>query len=68
MLFIGIPYSNERRGRMLPSCRTDIAVFTKSPEFLAAVASYVALTYGMAIPADTRCWTQGPVLEARPSH
>lgn len=53
---------------MLPSCRTDIAVFTKSPEFLAAVASYVALTYGMAIPADTRCWTQGPVLEARPSH
>ena len=40
----------------------------KSPEFLAAVASYVALTFGVAIPADTRCWTQGPVLETRPSY
>jgi hypothetical protein len=40
----------------------------KSPEFPAAVASYVALTFGVAIPADTRCWTQGPVLETRPSY
>jgi len=29
----------------------------KSPAFLAAVASYVALTLGVAMPADTRCWT-----------
>jgi SRSO17 transposase len=31
----------------------------KSPAFLAAVASYVTLTFGVAIPADTRCRTQG---------
>ena len=29
----------------------------KSPEFLAVVVSYVALTFGVAILADTRCWT-----------
>ncbi len=29
----------------------------KRPEFLAVVVSYVALTFGVAILADTRCWT-----------
>lgn len=28
----------------------------KSPAFLAAAVSYVARTFGMAIPVDTRCW------------
>ena len=37
-----------------------------SLEFLAAVEAYVDLVYLVAIPADTRCWLQGPVWEAKP--
>jgi len=41
-------------------------LYGNSPEFLAAVEAYVDLVYLVAIPADTRCWLQGPVWEAKP--
>jgi hypothetical protein len=40
-------------------------LYGNSPEFLAAVEAYVDLVYLVAIPADTRCWLQGPVWEAK---
>jgi hypothetical protein len=41
-------------------------LYGKSPEFLAAVEAYVDLVYVGALPANTRCWLQGPVWEAKP--
>jgi SRSO17 transposase len=38
-------------------------LYGNSPDFLAAVEVYPELVYLVAIPADTRCWLQGPVVE-----
>jgi SRSO17 transposase len=38
-------------------------LYGQNPAFLAAVKRYIDLRYFVAIPADTRCWLQGPVLE-----
>lgn len=38
------------------------SLYGQSPEFLAAVEQHLDLVYFVAIPADTRCWLQGPVL------
>ncbi len=35
-------------------------------EFLDAVARSVDRVYVVAIPADTRAWLQGPVMETKP--
>jgi SRSO17 transposase len=38
-------------------------LYGNSPDFLAAIEAYPDLVYLVAIPATTRCWLQGPVLE-----
>jgi SRSO17 transposase len=38
-------------------------LYGNSPDFLAAVEGYPELVYLVAIPAETRCWLQGPVIE-----
>ena len=40
-------------------------LYGTSTDFLAAVEACAGLTYVVAIPADTRCWLQGPVMEAK---
>lgn len=40
-------------------------LYGNSPEFLEAVARYIDLVYLVAIPADTRGWLQGPVMETK---
>ncbi len=37
-----------------------------SPEFLEAVEDAISTIYFVAIPADTRCWLQGPVMKTKP--
>lgn len=49
-------------------CKYVVAdcLYGNSAEFLAAVERYVALVSLVAIPADTRVWLQGPVMEPKP--
>jgi SRSO17 transposase len=37
-------------------------LYGNSPEFLAAVEEAVGTIHFVSIPADTRCWLQGPVM------
>ena len=37
-----------------------------SPEFLEAVEDAISPIYFVAIPADTRCWLQGPGMKTTP--
>jgi hypothetical protein len=41
-------------------------LYGNSPDCLSAVDQYVDLTSFAAIPADTRCWMQGPVMATKP--
>jgi SRSO17 transposase len=41
-------------------------LYGNSPDFLEALEACRGLTYMVAMPADTRCWLQGPVLEHKP--
>jgi SRSO17 transposase len=60
-------------GEMLTTLRDEAIVpfkyvvadclYGNSPAFLEAVERYVGLTYFVAVPADTRCWLQGPVVK-----
>jgi SRSO17 transposase len=40
-------------------------LYGNSPAFLEAVEACRGLTYLVAIPSDTRCWLQGPVMQAK---
>ena len=40
-------------------------LYGHSPEFLAAVEEAVGTIYFVSIPADTRCWLQGPVMATK---
>jgi SRSO17 transposase len=40
-------------------------LYGHSPEFLAAVEETVGTIYFVSIPADTRCWLQGPVMATK---
>jgi SRSO17 transposase len=40
-------------------------LYGNSPEFLAAVEEAVGTIYFVSIPADTRCWLQGPVMATK---
>jgi SRSO17 transposase len=40
-------------------------LYGTSPEFLEAIERKGALVYLVAIPADTRAWLQGPVMETK---
>jgi hypothetical protein len=41
-------------------------LYGSSPEFLQAVDEAVGTIYFVSIPADTRCWLQGPVMQTKP--
>lgn len=41
-------------------------LYGNSPDFLEAIEACRGLTYLVAIPADTRCWLQGPMLKEKP--
>jgi SRSO17 transposase len=65
-------------GEMLTTLRDEAIVpfkyvvadglYGNSPTFLEAVDRYVGLTYFVAIPAETRCWLQGPVVQDKHYH
>jgi SRSO17 transposase len=40
-------------------------LYGHSPEFLEAVEEDASTIYFVAIPADTRCWVQGPVMQTK---
>lgn len=40
-------------------------LYGNSPEFLEAVEEAVGIIYFVSIPADTRCWLQGPVMATK---
>src|SRR5262249_11974104 len=60
-------------GEMLTTLRDEAVVpfkyvvadclYGNSPTFLEAVERYVGLTYFVAVPAETRCWLQGPMVQ-----
>jgi SRSO17 transposase len=52
--------------RILP-CKDIVAdgLYGNSPAFLEAVEACRGLTYLVAMPPDTRCWLQGPVMQAQ---
>src|SRR3712207_5975871 len=41
-------------------------LYGHSPEFLEAVEEVMSTIYFVSIPADTRCWLQGPVMKTKP--
>ena len=40
-------------------------LYGHSPEFLEAVEEEASTIYFVSIPADTRCWVQGPVMQSK---
>jgi SRSO17 transposase len=40
-------------------------LYGHSPEFLEAVEEEASTVYFVSIPADTRCWVQGPVMQTK---
>jgi SRSO17 transposase len=40
-------------------------LYSNSPEFIAAVEEAAGTIYFVSIPADTRCWLQGPVMATK---
>jgi SRSO17 transposase len=49
-------------------CKYVVAdcLYGNSAEFLDAVERYIDLVYMVAVPADTRAWLEGPVMESKP--
>jgi SRSO17 transposase len=41
-------------------------LYGNSPEFLEAVEEVMSTIYFVSIPANTRCWLQGPVMKTKP--
>jgi hypothetical protein len=62
-------------GQMLTMLRNEAIIpfkyivadclYGHSPVLLEAVERYVGLTYFVAVPAETRCWLQGPVVKEK---
>jgi SRSO17 transposase len=57
----------ELRAEGVLPCKSVVAdcLDGNSPAFLDAVAAEVSTIYCVAIPADTRCWLQGPMMETK---